>query len=135
MNKIYERKFCAIAALIILSAAAFTAAAQTKITRRVTLKAGSGSTMIKGTLPIRDMTHVYVLRLSKNQRLNVSINFTGRGDADFSLKRPDGKDVDEENIINSKWTGNVPQTGDYKINVFNPAKIRGDVKYALKISL
>jgi hypothetical protein len=29
----------------------------------------------------------------------------------------------------------LPQTGDYKIDVFNPGKIRGVVKYTLAISL
>ncbi len=135
MNEQYKRKFRAIAVFIVLSAAAFNVTAQTVITKRIKLKARSGSTTVKGTLPAGDLTRVYVLRAAKNQRLKLRVTFTGRGDADFSLKRPDGKDVDEENIINSKWAGVLPQTGDYKINVFNPSKIRGVVKYDLIISL
>ena len=134
MNKIYHRAIYAIVAVVLLSAA-HSASAQTEVTRRVRLTAPGNSAILKGTLPKGDVTHVYLLRAAKNQRLKVSIAFTGRGDAEFSLKRPDGKNVDEENIINSDWEGVLPVAGDYKINVFNPAQIRGVVKYTLKVSI
>ncbi len=132
MKKIYNRTLIAIALIVVLSAAA---SARRTITKRVRLTAGSSAATLKGTLPVGDMTHVYVLRAAKNRRLKVNLTFTGRGDADFSLKRPDGKNVDEASIINSDWAGVLPQTGDYKINVFNPAQIRGAVKYTLEIRL
>ncbi|MDQ2747053.1 MAG: hypothetical protein M3T96_07330 [Acidobacteriota bacterium] len=135
MNRFYYR-IIYLSVVFFLGLAVGSASAQKVIASRVKLSANVGANEVEGTLPKGDLTRVYVLRAAKNQRLKVSVSFTGHhGEADFSLKRPDGADVDEANIINDQWEGILPQTGDYKINVFNPAKIRGTVKYTLKISL
>lgn len=114
--------------------AAQAAFAQTEVVKRVRLTTAK-SAILTGTLPKGDMTHVYLLRAAKDQGLKVDISFTGRGDAEFSLKRPDGENIDENNIILGDWEGILPQAGDYKIIVFNPSQIRGVTRYVLKISL
>jgi len=135
MNKKYNQAFYTIALITILLLAANITSAQTEITKRVRFPAGINSTVVKGKLPKEDMTHVYVLRATKGQRIKLSMTFTGRGDAEFSFKLPNGENVDEDSIINTVWEGDLPQTGDYKIRVFNPGKIRGVTSYTLKIIL
>jgi hypothetical protein len=102
VKKLSNQTILTVAAAVVLLSLATFATAQNKITKRVQLSAKSGSAVFKDTPPVDDLTRVYVVRAAKNQRLKVGITFTGRGDADFSLKRPDDGDVAEENIINSK---------------------------------
>lgn len=127
--------FSAIALTVVLLLAAGVSSAQTEIAKTVRFPAGRSSTAIKGQLPKGDVTHVYTLRAAKGQRIQLSITFTGRGEADFSFKLPNGENVDEDSIINTEWEGVLPQTGNYRIRVYNPAKIRGITNYTLKISL
>jgi hypothetical protein len=132
--KNYHRVFHAIALTVVLLLLAGVSSAQTEITRTVRFPAGRNSTAVNGRLPKGDVTHVYILRASKGQRIKLSISFTGRGEADFSFKLPNGGNVDEDNIINTEWKGVLPQTGNYQIRVYNPAKIRGITNYTLKIA-
>lgn len=132
--KNYNQLFYAIALTAILLLTVGVSSAQTEITKTVRFPAGRNSTAITGKLPKGDMTHVYILRASKGQRIKLGITFTGNGEADFSFKLPNGKNVDEDSIINTEWEGVLPQTGNYQIRVFNPAKIRGITNYTLKIA-
>jgi hypothetical protein len=132
--KIYRQMFSAIALTVVLMLAASVSSAQTEIAKTVRFPAGRNSTAIKGQLPKGDVTHVYTLRAAKGQRIQLSITFTGRGEADFSFKLPNGGNVDEDSIINTEWEGVLPQTGNYQIRVYNPAKIRGITNYTLKIT-
>ncbi|HEX8246709.1 MAG TPA: hypothetical protein VF599_00875 [Pyrinomonadaceae bacterium] len=133
--KNYNRAFYVIALTVVLLLAARVSSAQTEITKTIRFPAGRNSTILSGKLPKSDMTHVYILRAAKGQRIKLGITFTGSGDAEFSFKLPNGKNVDEDSIINTEWEGILPQTGNYQIRVFNPSKIRGMTNYALKISL
>ncbi|HEX8367760.1 MAG TPA: hypothetical protein VF604_04265 [Pyrinomonadaceae bacterium] len=132
--KNYRRVFHAIALTVVLLLLAGVSSAQTEVTKTVRFPTGRNSTAIKGQLPKGDVTHVYILRATKGQRVQLSITFTGRGEADFSFKLPNGENVDEDSIINTEWQGVLPQTGNYQIRVYNPAKIRGITNYTLKIT-
>ena len=119
-------------AVFFMTAFFVSANAQRETVKRV--RFNGGRAIINNALPAKgDPVHVYVFRGVKGQRFKIEITATGRGDANFSFKRPNGENLDEESIINTDLQGVLPESGEYKIRVFNPSKIRGATKYSLKI--
>ena len=89
-----------------------------------------------GTLTARaDERHVYLLRARAGQTVTVRITARGRGDAVFSIRKPDGEHVDEDRSVETEWSGELPETGDYRISVFNPTQFRGLTRYTLEVRM
>ena len=123
-----------LALLMILQTAPIVTAQRA---RRIQFARGRTTTILRGTLSARaDARHVYLLRARAGQTLTAHITASGRGDAVFSIRAPSGTHVDEDHPIETDWSGELPQSGDYRITVFNPsAHVRGLVRYTLEITI
>ena len=124
-----------ILSMLLVEGAIATTAAQRD--RRIRFPRGRTTAILRGTLTARgDESHVYLLRARAGQTLTVHITARGRGDAAFSIRSPRGGHVDEDNPIGTDWSGELPQSGDYRITVFNPsAHVRGLTRYTLEVTV
>ena len=134
MTSTYRRAtiFSLVLSMILL-ANVVTATAQRA--RRIQFPRGRTTAILTGALTGRgDESHIYLLRARAGQTLTVHITARGRGDAAFSIRTPSGAHVDEDSPIDTDWSGELPQTGDYRITVFNPsAHVRGATRYSIEV--
>ena len=84
--------------------------------KRIELKAGGPAVTLEGSVS-KAKEAVYVFSAKAGQK------FTGRitrkdGNTGFDVTDPSGEALpEEENDFNTRLTGTLPKTGDYKINV------------------
>ncbi len=129
----------ALASVLMVAATSSIAATATTAqdrTRRIRFVPGRTTAIIRGALLARgDESHIYLLRARAGQTITAHITASGRGDAAFSIRTPDGEIIDEDRSIEIDWSGELPQTGDYRITVFNPARVRGFTRYTLEVTV
>ena len=120
--------------LIIALCAAGTPAVQkgTHITRRVKFARGQNSTVIKGQATW-GASYIYLLHARAGQTLTVSI----AGVPVFRVVPPGARNYEAlEGADNVKeWSGRLPRTGTYQINVGHADDAYADAPYELKISV
>lgn len=84
--------------------------------KRIQLKAGAPPLILEGTVR-KDHDVVYVFSAKAGQKFNGRITKKD-GNTGFEVVDPDGNSLDEEEFdFNTKLTGSLKKTGDYKIEV------------------
>lgn len=102
-----------------------------RVTKNITFKKGQISTAVNGTIPNTLEGHEYIFRARQGQTLLVSLT-SAKKDIGFLIQTPDGELIDEETAL-KKWSGELPETGDYRL-VINTAS-KGAARYTLKIQI
>jgi hypothetical protein len=99
---------------------------------RVKFAPGKSSTTIKCSV-IRGDRDTYLLGAKAGQTMTVRISALEKN-AVFQIERPDGEYLDKagEGDDQTKWTGKLPASGDYKIIV---GGTRGNATYKISIAI
>jgi hypothetical protein len=117
--------------LVFICAQASAAQHGYRVTKNIAFKKGQISTTVNGTIPNTLEGHEYIFRARQGQTLLVSIT-SAKKDIGFFIQTPDGKLIDEETAL-KKWSGELPETGDYRL-IINTAS-KGAARYTLKVQI
>lgn len=82
---------------------------------------------------LREETTTYLVKAKSGQRMSVKITSIEKN-AVFSIQTPSGKFIENAGEMDDQtnWSGKLPETGDYKIEV---APTRGNATYRLTVSI
>ena len=121
-----------LSATLFLFASLVTASAQKgrSIIRQVNFPRGRTTTVLRGTVK-RGLSHDYLLRARAGQTMTVHLT-TNAGGMSLTILKPDG----ESWIYDTKdWSGELPSTGTYRINVLPDTTTEQPTRYALEIMI
>ena len=104
-----------------------------KITHRVRFARGQSSATLKGKIR-KNQEIIYTLGASKGQTLTVRVTAsTPNHDVVFTIEGPGSRAMMEEGDLNTEWTGQLPESGDYQISL---GMIESDFSnYTLEVSV
>jgi hypothetical protein len=122
----------ALLATLVLMASFSGAAAQKgkSVIRRVNFPRGRTSTVLKGTVR-RGISHDYLLRARAGQTMTLHLAAKAAG-MSLTILKPDG----ETWIYDTKdWSGELPATGTYRINVLPDTTTERPTTYALEVMI
>jgi hypothetical protein len=116
--------------LLLLATCAF--AAQEGITKRVRFARGSTTATMKNSV-VRGTRDIYLVGARAGQRMTVSITSAERN-AVFAIYAPSNDTLEgaSEDQAVKNWSGELPESGDYKIEV---GGTRGNATYTLKVTV
>ncbi|MDK1081642.1 MAG: hypothetical protein QGD88_09205 [Anaerolineae bacterium] len=97
---------------------------------RIEFAAGATSSQVQAKL-VRGNPHQYVLAASQGQEMTVILNASGA--ATLSIWGLDGTILISDLSASSSWTGLLPLSQDYFIEVFSPGE--GIIDYSLEVTI
>ena len=101
---------------------------------RIEFKRGTTRTTISGTVR-GDEQAEYVLGAKKGQRLIIKLTSVPVKSSVFQLLGPENDTLGLEFDSNWDYSGTLPKTGDYFINVKRPTEAKGTSRYKLTITI
>ncbi len=101
---------------------------------RIEFKRGATSTTISDTVRGSEEAE-YVLAAKKGQRLVIKLTSVPARSAVFQLLGEDNDTLGLEHDANFDYSGVLPKTGDYFINVKRPTESKGTSRYKLTITI
>jgi hypothetical protein len=101
---------------------------------RIAFKRGTTSTTVSGTVR-GDEQAEYVLAAKKGQRLIIKLTSVPVKSSVFQLLGEDNDTLGLEYDANYDYSGVLPKTGDYFINVKRPTESKGTSRYRLTITV
>jgi hypothetical protein len=120
-----------IASLLFLSLGADALAQKgTSIVRRIRFARGRTTAIEKGSVR-RGISHDYLLRASAGQTMTVHL--AARGGVCFMLFTPRMTDTLAD--CSKDWSGELPSSGDYRINVLPDTTTERSIAYTLEVSV
>jgi hypothetical protein len=119
-------KAATIAIALLLSAAAQRG---TSIVSRISFARGRTTAVLTGTVH-RGMSHDYLLKARQGQ--NMSVHLTARGGVAFDILTPGGDSVAQ---YSKDWSGELPESGDYRINVLPDTRTEQAIAYTLEVTV
>jgi hypothetical protein len=121
-----------LAATLVLFAS-FTAATAQKgrsVVRHVNFPRGRTTTVLRGTVR-RGLSHDYLVRARAGQTMTLHLTTNAAG-MSLTILKPDG----ESWIDDTKdWSGELPSSGTYRINVLPDTTTERPTQYALEIMI
>lgn len=99
----------------------------TSTVRRINFPPGQTSVEVQGSLR-RGTSHDYLVRARRGQGMAVRI--ISQGDMGFQIITPSGQYLSEVTV---EWTGRLPQSGDYRINVLPDPTTNRALVYTLEV--
>ena len=130
MKNNFSMKISALFFGIILLVATGAAEAGRDRTRRIRFESGRTTKVIKDAV-VRGDRDRYLLRASAGQTLIVHIT-SEENNAVFDIYRPGGRRTLENAQESMDWTGTLPRSGDYIIEV---GGTRGNATYTLEVTV
>ena len=120
-----------IATLVLLASLSGATAQKGKsIIRRVNFPRGRTTTVLKGMVK-RGLSHDYLLRARAGQTMTLHLTTNASG-MSLTILKPDG----ETWIYDVKdWSGELPSTGTYRINVLPDTTTEQPTRYALEVMI
>ena len=122
----------ALLATLLLLASLATGSAQKgkSVIRRVNFPRGRSTVVLEGTVR-RGLSHDYLLRARAGQTMTAHLS-TNAGGMSLTILKPDG----ETWIYDTKeWSGELPFTGTYRINVLPDTTTEQRTRYALEVTI
>ena len=101
---------------------------------RIEFKRGANSTTINGKVRGTEEAE-YVLSARKGQKLTIRLSSMPKRSCVFDIKAPENADLGLEYDANYDYSGTLPKTGDYFINVVRPTTSPGSASYRLTITV
>ena len=101
---------------------------------RIEFKRGTTSTTLSGVVH-GDEEAEYVLAAKKGQRLIIKLTSTPVKSSVFQLLGEDNDTLGLEYDANFDYSGVLPKTGDYFINVKRPTSAKGTSRYKLTVTV
>jgi hypothetical protein len=100
------------------------------VVRRVNFPRGRTTTVLKGTVR-RGLSHDYLLRARAGQTMTLHLATTASG-MSLTILKPDGETWLDDT---KDWSGELPMTGTYRINVLPDTTTERQTSYALEITI
>jgi hypothetical protein len=120
-----------LATLLLLSSfAAAEAQKGRSVVRRVNFPHGRTTAVLKGTVR-RGLSHDYLLRARAGQTLTVHLTTDAAG-MSLTILKPDGQSWLDDT---KDWSGELPATGTYRINVLPDTTTESPTRYALEVTI
>jgi hypothetical protein len=129
-NKNLSMKLSVLFAAMLLLVTSVEAFAGRDRTRRIRFESGRTTKVIKDAV-VRGDRDRYILHARAGQTLLVHIT-SEENNAVFDIYRPGGKHTLENAQESMDWTGSLPRTGDYIIEV---GGTRGNASYTLEVTV
>jgi hypothetical protein len=101
---------------------------------RIEFKHGTISTILNGTVRGAEEAE-YVLAAKKGQRLIIKLTSVPAKSSVFQLLGEDNDTLGLEYDANYDYSGTLPKTGDYFINVKRPTEAKGTSRYRLTVTV
>ena len=101
---------------------------------RIEFKRGATSTTINDTVRGSEEAE-YVLAAKKGQRLIIKLTSVPAKSSVFQVLGEDNDTLGLEHDANFDYSGVLPKTGDYFINVSRPTQSKGTSRYKLTITI
>ena len=119
--------------LMLMLAMTLEAAAQHgyRVSKRLAFKKGQVATVVKGAIPNTLEGHEYIVRARQGQTMLVKLASAKKA-MGFSVWAPNGDMISEE-TTGREWTGELPETGDYRIVV--NTETDGAARYSLTVQI
>jgi hypothetical protein len=110
----------------------FGGVVQTDQTKRIKFAKGKSSATVSDAV-LREEVHYYLIKVNKGQRMTVKVTAVEKN-ASFSIVKPSGEYLDGAGEMDDRtnWSGTLPESGDYKIEV---GPTRGNATYRLTVSV
>src|SRR6185503_18339501 len=118
------------AILILITGAAVSAQKGTSVVRRIKFPRGRTTAVLRGTVH-RGLSHDYLLKARAGQTMTVHL--VAGGEVNFMLFSPGLTDVLAEN--SKDWSGELPRSGDYRINVLPDTTTERNISYTLEVTV
>src|SRR3954462_13486007 len=129
-NRNFKLKFRALFIAVVLLTTSIAADAGRDRTRRIRFESGRTTKVIKDAV-VRGDRDRYILHARAGQTLLVHITSV-ENNAVFDIYRPGGKRTLENAQESMDWSGALPRTGDYIIEV---GGTRGNASYTLEVTV
>lgn len=101
----------------------------TSIVTRIKFARGRTTAVETGEVH-RGMSHDYLLKASGGQAMTVHL--AARGGVSFDLLSPAGDSLAQSS---KDWSGELPQSGDYRINVLPDTTTERSITYTLEVTV
>jgi len=101
---------------------------------RIEFKRGTTSTTVSGVVH-GDEEAEYVLGAKKGQRLIIKLTSVPVKSSVFQLLGEDNDTLGLEHDANFEYSGVLPRTGDYFINVKRPTEAKGTSRFKLTVTI
>lgn len=126
------KKRSTVLAVTALLALSVTALAQrgTSIVTRIKFARGRTTTVERGSVH-RGMSHDYLLKAGAGQ--SMSVHLAARGGVCFDLYSPGMND--QLANCSKDWSGQLPNSGDYRINVLPDTTTERNIAYTLEVTV
>lgn len=120
--------------VLFISGAAFAQHGGKAEPLRIEFKRGTTSTTMSGVVR-GDEEAEYVLAAKKGQHLTIKITSTPVKSSVFQILGEDNDTLGLEYDANFDYSGVLPKTGDYFINVKRPTSAKGTSRYRMTITI
>jgi hypothetical protein len=119
-----------LAALVLMTSAVVFSQKGTSIVTRIKFPRGRTTTVERGSVH-RGMSHDYLLKASAGQTM--SVHLAARGGVCFDLYTP--RLTDSLAQCSKDWSGELPRSGDYRINVLPDTTTERSIPYTLEVTV
>ena len=119
-----------LAALVLMTSAVVFSQKGTSIVTRIKFPRGRTTTVERGSVH-RGMSHDYLLKASAGQTM--SVHLVARGGVCFDLYTPGLSDSLAQ--CSKDWSGDLPRSGDYRINVLPDTTTERSIPYTLEVTV
>jgi len=119
-----------LAALVLMTSAVVFSQKGTSIVTRIKFPRGRTTTVERGSVH-RGMSHDYLLKASAGQTMTVHL--AARGGVCFDLYTPRLTDTLAQ--CSKDWSGELPRSGDYRINVLPDTTTERSIPYTLEVTV
>jgi len=99
----------------------------TSIVRRITFPRGQTTATVQGSLR-RGTSHDYLVRARRGQ--GTAVRIMCQGEMGFQIITPSGQYLSDFTV---EWTGRLPESGDYRINVLPDPTTNRSLRYTLEV--
>ena len=119
-----------LAMFVLMIAAGVVAQHGTSIVTRIKFARGRTTTVERGSVH-RGMSHDYLLKAGARQTM--SVHLAARGGVCFDLYTPGLADSLAQ--CSKDWSGDLPRSGDYRINVLPDTTTERNIPYTLEVTI
>src|SRR6266446_907376 len=116
--------------LVLMIAASVVAQKGTSIVTRIKFARGRTTTVERGSVH-RGMSHDYLLKAGAGQTM--SVHLVAHGGVCFDLFTPGLADTLAQ--CSKDWSGNLPRSGDYRINVLPDTTTERSIPFTLEVTV
>ena len=116
--------------LALLTCAVVSAQKGISVVRRIKFAPGRTTAVLRGSVH-RGLSHDYLLKARAGQ--NMTVHLVADGQVSFDLFSPGRTDLLAE--YSKDWSGELPQSGDYRINVLPDTTTERNISYTLEVTV